>query len=190
MKKKYKRRRYFIDPGIQGEYVTIVLIASITAVLITGGTIYFSIWASILDTFSQPNSIIIPQLHPVFRATNKILLSRLLIAFGLLILLSIFASHRIAGPLYHIHKEVERVLDGDLSDNIHLRKHDAKRIVIFSATVNRFIHLLKDRIIEERKIAREISSLSEKVEKTPSLVKEELKKVASEIKRNTERFHL
>ena len=188
MKKRFRRRKYFIDPGIQGEYVTIVLIASITAVLITGGTIYFSIWASILDKFSQPNTI--AQLAPVFVTTNKILLARLLIAFGLLILLSIFASHRIAGPLYRVHKEVEKALGGDLSDDIHLRKHDARRIIIFSATLNKFIHLLKDRIIKERKIGEELSSLSEKVDKDPSAVAEELKKVASNLEKSTENFQL
>ena len=188
MSKKFKRRKYFIDPGIQGEYVTVVLIASITAVLITGGTIYFSIWSSILDNFSRPDAI--AQLAPVFVTTNKVLLSRLLIGFGLLIFLSIFASHRIAGPLYRVHQEVEKVLGGDLSNDIHLRKNDTKRIVIFSRTLNKFIHLLKNEIMRERNIGEELSSLSERVGKEPSAVKEKLKEIASDINRSTREFKL
>ena len=56
--------------------------------------------------------------------TNQGLLQRLILLLILIAWLTIFLSHKIAGPILHVNKALERLAKGDLRARIKLRKHD------------------------------------------------------------------
>ncbi len=64
-------------------------------------------------------------------AVQQLILWILLPGFGLIIvqilLLTIFFSHKLAGPVYRLELAMNRVLDGDYTEEIHLRDGDQLR---------------------------------------------------------------
>ncbi len=69
-----------------------------------------------------------------------LLINNLLIML-LIIVVGIFYSHRIAGPMYRIETDIKRVLDGEKSVEIHLRKKDKFRSL--AELVNQLIRKLE-----------------------------------------------
>jgi methyl-accepting chemotaxis protein len=43
----------------------------------------------------------------------------------LMIVVGIFMTHRVAGPVYRIESDIERVLAGEKGVRVHLRRHDS-----------------------------------------------------------------
>jgi len=60
----------------------------------------------------------------VMRIVSKANAAAILLASGWMGFASILHSHRIAGAMYNISRTIQRVLDGDLSAEVRLRKED------------------------------------------------------------------
>jgi nitrogen fixation/metabolism regulation signal transduction histidine kinase len=55
-----------------------------------------------------------------------------------IVLLTVFFSHRLAGPIYRLEKACNHMIAGDYTEEIHLRKHDEmKRLAGLLNEVNR-----------------------------------------------------
>ncbi len=195
MKERYwKRKRYFVDPSLQLGYMVVILITMV----ITGAVIYFSIWSVFLERISQLQAqtrvvlLFKDMVGSVFSRTNRLLSYYLPILFGLIVLLSIFFSHRIAGPLYRIDRDLDRLIKkGLFSGEIKLRRYDHTRIIAFSKSLNRLVTLLKERIGIERDLEKRLTLLVERMDEGPSLfpqVKKELATVAAEIQKSIKNY--
>ena len=64
------------------------------------------------------------RLVAIMATINTRLAVRLLLITPLVILVSIFLSHKIAGPIYRIEKFLKSIANGDLSAKLRLRKND------------------------------------------------------------------
>ena len=187
MKRRYSRKKYFIDPSLQLGYLAVVLIGMVLA----AGVVYFSIWSVFLEKIGQleSQSGVVPlfkeMLAAVFSKTNKLLCCELPILFGLMLFLSLFFSHRIMGPLYRIEQDLKRLVgEGDLLDKIKLRKYDHPRIIAFTKNLNRSISVLRKKIEMEKDLEKKLALLTKKMEEGPSLfpqVKEELAAIVTDI---------
>ncbi len=72
---------------------------------------------------------------------------------------SLLASHKVAGPVYVIVRQMEKLADGDMTARVRLRKKD-----IFqdeAVMINNCIEVLHERLHEVRKIATEIEQLAD-----------------------------
>lgn len=95
-------------------------------------------------------------------AYRRALLTSLLVAFGIgtfvvilqVVLLTIYFSHKVAGPVYRLEKVCHGVLDGDYREEIHLRKGDE---------LQNLAHLLNEAIRSSRE--RLVAIRDEKDEK-------------------------
>ncbi len=93
MKRRYIRKKYFIDPSLQLGYLVVVLLGMVLA----AGVVYFSIWSVFLEKIGQLESqagvvsLFKEMVTAVFSKTNKLLCCRLPILFGLMIFFSIIA---------------------------------------------------------------------------------------------------
>jgi methyl-accepting chemotaxis protein len=99
-----------------------------------------------------------------------------LITLGLIILATIvvmlFISHKIAGPLFRFEKELREVGEGDLTKDIILRKKD--QITDMADSLNKMSARLREKILAiQTEVECIIESASE--QKSPERLTEELK---------------
>lgn len=120
----YKRRNYFIDKEFQSKFILKFCLLIVAGGLLTMGILYFlalrSTTVSIVDS------------RVVVRTTADFILPLLIqtvavvtVLVGLAtIVVTLFVSHKIVGPLYRFKKVLEKMRAGDLSSNFHIRSYD------------------------------------------------------------------
>lgn len=122
--RSWKRRNFFIKKDFQGKFMLRSFI------LILAGAFVF---AAILSVFSA-HTVTMTYEDSYLRLdrTPKALMQEVIRAYGLYIFLlgivisgiSLFLSHRVAGPLYRLEKSVEEIMKGNLAFKITLRQKD------------------------------------------------------------------
>ena len=118
-----KRKRYFVKKLLQTKYILFVLLAMIIPTLVCGGALYYLIWQTVAEEIAIPEAIS-SSLIPALNRVNTILIIAIPLVFLIMFLLSIFISHKIAGPLYRLEKELKEIAKGDFSRKIKLRPND------------------------------------------------------------------
>jgi methyl-accepting chemotaxis protein len=97
------------------------LIAVLLAVVLAG-LVTFAL-ASVVVA-AAAGGLSLAALRRMYSALPPILLNDLVIMV-LLIIMGIFMTHRIAGPVYRVQKDIERVLDGEKGVRVKFRKGDS-----------------------------------------------------------------
>lgn len=167
MSQQHKRRNYFIKKDLQGKHVftyfAFVIIGSILF------SVIFSLFAANTLTISYDNYDL------KLGATPLILFEKILTAEWLFILLggiliviaSLFLSHRVAGPIFVFERTLDSMTKGDISKTIHLRKKDEGKEL--AVKINSFNIVLSSHIGEMRKLADEMeTSLAQLQEESSS----------------------
>jgi methyl-accepting chemotaxis protein len=72
---------------------------------------------------------------------------------------SLISSHKIAGPVYVIVRQMEKLAEGDLTARVRLRKKDVFQDEV--VMINNYIEVLHERLHDVRKIATEIEQLAD-----------------------------
>ena len=90
----------------------------------------------------------------------------LIVVIVILGVLSIFVSHKIAGPVYRLKRSLEQITAGDLALRVHLRKGDdlqdlADQLNLLTAEMQQFVSTLAD---ESSALAGQIDALEEWVD--------------------------
>lgn len=124
MAQTYQRRNYFIDLAFQMRFVfkfCTILIASF--LLIGGGMFVIS---------QHPKTVAIENTEILLKSTSHLIFPELALillvvaAFASLVVLflTLFVSHKIAGPIFRMKKELEFVQAGDLTRKFSIRNSD------------------------------------------------------------------
>jgi methyl-accepting chemotaxis protein len=124
MSKDYRRKKYYFKESTQGKYIfSYFILSALVMGLFTLLLVLFSM--NTLSINFDGNTFSMDQ-------TPRVLLDRLLGIHGILI--SLFGisliyfvtrfTHKTIGPLYKISRTIDAMTAGDLSQHIHLRKHD------------------------------------------------------------------
>lgn len=123
-KRGYKRRQYFIDRKFQSDYIIKFCALVVLGGLLTIGLLYLlamrSTTVSIVDSRVVVRSTA-DYLLPLLIQTVAVVTVMLAIA---VMLLAIFLSHKIAGPLYRFQKEMKNLENGDFTAEFRIRKMD------------------------------------------------------------------
>lgn len=125
--KTYKRRNYFIEKEFQAKFILKFCALVALAGLLTIGLLYFlaerSTTVSILNSRVAVRSTT-DFLLPLLIQTTLIVTIFVSVAT---IILTLFISHKIAGPLYRFKKVLEALGRGDFSLDCHIRQLDQLR---------------------------------------------------------------
>lgn len=117
------RSTYFIKRGFQLRYGFTLFLAMITVALIAGWTTFITTWTMLSESVSPPEVII--AMTDIFDKVSVVLIGRMLFGIIAIGILSVFISHKIAGPIYRLEKIAQQISLGDLSmENIKLREGD------------------------------------------------------------------
>ncbi len=124
MEKFKKRRSYFIADSFQLKFIFKFCLLIICASFLTGGLIYY---------FNlQTTTVAFENLKVVVKSTSDFILPMMLgillivtILIGIAtIIITLFTSHKIAGPLYRLKLDLEKIKCGDFSSAIQIRAGD------------------------------------------------------------------
>jgi signal transduction histidine kinase len=113
------RKRYLLKKRFQLGLTLKVFIALLAVAFITGWTIYYSIWSTVLSEFGQEKLIL------VHRAITGKLILRLALIMVAIAIMSVFVSHRMAGPVFKFERTLRQLNQGERVDKIRLRRGDS-----------------------------------------------------------------
>jgi len=182
----YKRRNYFIDKEFQTKFILKFCFIIALGGLLTIGILYLLAMQS--TTVSVVNSRVVVRttadfILPLLIQTVVVVMVIVSLAT---VLVTLFVSHKIAGPLYRFKKVIETLAEGDFSSDFRLRKPDQLQGVADAfngmiAKVRSEINALK---VNFNSLKDKLNSISEQdiaEHKRPYL--NELKKISQELDR-------
>jgi hypothetical protein len=115
--RSYKRRNFFVKKSLQVHFA----LSSFALLLFST----LGVWAMMNFVFrfylTEPW---VGGEHMFFSRVNAFMCLFILADGIAVFLLSIYFSHFIAGPIYHLEKTLKSIIDGHKVDPIYLRKHD------------------------------------------------------------------
>jgi len=122
MKKSNVRREYYIYREIQFKYIRLTLLLMLLVCIIMGYTVSETSLGVLTKTLSKVYPV--EDIKEVYGILNSTLILRLLLMIPVVIVAAMYVSHRIAGPVYRLEKELIQIGEGDLSRRLVLRKND------------------------------------------------------------------
>jgi len=119
-----RRKNYFIDKNFQTKFIVRFCLLIMLASLMTGALVYY--------LNRQTTTVAFENLKVVVKSTADFILPILLevmvvvtFVIGLAtIAITLFTSHKIAGPLYKLKVELEKMKEGDFSSPVRIRAKD------------------------------------------------------------------
>ena len=118
-----KRKARFIGTALQNKTLLLVFAAALVPAAIIALCLYYLIFNMLAWQIGIPEAIAY-NLVPVARRVNLIILIALPITLFVIWFIALELSHRIAGPLYRLEKELNERIDGKKSGPIQLREKD------------------------------------------------------------------
>jgi len=115
---KVVRKKFMVERGFQIRFMAVIIISMVLIALVTGLSIYTAVMQTLVNQFHGESLAVIK-----YAITSKIFVRSLLLIFAIAII-SVFISHRIAGPIYKFQRILEALASGEKVQEIKLRKRD------------------------------------------------------------------
>lgn len=154
-----KRRTVYIEKPFQRRFILKFCLIALVAMFCASLLLYFLSQDTMTATYryhhlslQQTAEAILPALI----ITNTVVLLGFLVAT---VFVTLYVSHKIAGPLYRLGKSVESIGQGNLKLRISLRRRD--QLADFAYQLDQMTQNLSERV---RKIQSEVSNLHEKTQ--------------------------
>lgn len=121
-KPKFKRTNYLVSTKFQLRYVGIILSLMLVTAIVCSYVVYYTV----MILMGEKLSSVYPQgrLIAVINMVNIRMMLSLLFIMPVVVMIGIYLSHKIAGPIYRIEKFLGDMAEGNFSSRITLRKGD------------------------------------------------------------------
>lgn len=124
---QYKRTNFLINKRFQLRFAFFVC-SWIFALSMIYPIVIFNIFEFFIKSFTDGNSVIPAMSADKVKTIENQVLVVLgiiqLVFLGITFILTIFLSHRIAGPLFKLKRAIDEVRNGNLDQTIYFRKND------------------------------------------------------------------
>lgn len=190
MAQKHQRRirNYFLKRNLQGKIMLAVFLAAVISCLFF--IIIFGLFSANSMTISYSGNDLQMGRTPAMLFKNALTANWvfLVICGSLLVIASIIGTHRIAGPLYHFEKTLDRMIHRNLRHIIRLRNKDEGKEL--SGKINDFNEVLSSDIRELRRRSKAITDLVNHFDslKSANLTAEEIDSLCQAIRNNNGRI--
>ncbi len=181
---KFQRRTVLIKRSLQLKYIGMVFVSVLLASLIVGGDIYYTMARMVLADN--------PSMSTAVTQFNTIILVKLALYLVLMLLISLYVSHRFAGPIYRFEKSAQIVSSGDLTHRVSLRTGD--ELLELQEEFNGMLATLQALVQKDRNLAVRITErLAAAIKKLPddksgAASREELQSIKVELEHLTRSF--
>lgn len=142
MAARERRRRYLVKKGLQFRYLGLILAAVVLPVIFVSGCLYYLIFFLMAEQLAIPESIAY-NLLPVFNKINFMLLVGTPALVLLLLCLGLIISHRIAGPIYRLEKDLDEIAKGNFSIRIKMRRND--ELISLAEKINKILQRVQEK---------------------------------------------
>jgi methyl-accepting chemotaxis protein len=183
-KPSFKRKNIFIDKQFQAQFIlkfcTLVAIGG----LLTIAILYF--WAGKSTTVSVVNSRVAVRstadfLLPLLIQTVLIVL--VIVGFAT-ILVTLFVSHKIAGPLYRLKKAMQNLEEGNLVEDFRIRRNDQLQNIAetFNNTIKKIREVIKNLKTNIPHLKEKLDSIQEhELSEQKRAILSELKRISDDL---------
>lgn len=140
------RRRYFIDPSFQTRFIfrfSLIVLAS--SLLITALVLLLT-WNSTTVTIEKTRVLVKPTTAFFLPVVLTTVVAVTIFSSLAVMALSLFQSHKIAGPLFRLKKEIDLLKEGAMDRNFTLRDKDQLQALALS--LEEMSETLQDKHIE------------------------------------------
>lgn len=136
-----RRKKYFIDQGLQLRFARFVILFVFLASILTGVTIFFTTFMMLGERLAA----VYPQgrLVEIFKSVYISFFIDMLVILPIIFAGSIIFSHRIAGPLPKIYQTLLEIGNGNFDQHLVLRKQDELTELVDA--INQMAVKLRDR---------------------------------------------
>jgi methyl-accepting chemotaxis protein len=144
-----RRRQYFIDKPFQAKFILKFCLVTIVSSLLIGGLVYFFTMNSTTVTIENTKVIVKSTADFILPALTLTVVIVVCCSALAVLLLTLFYSHRIAGPAYRLRKDVDRIAKGELENLFQIRQGDqlsslAEALVAMTRTIKLKVLAIKD----------------------------------------------
>ncbi|OGR82576.1 MAG: hypothetical protein A2636_04875 [Elusimicrobia bacterium RIFCSPHIGHO2_01_FULL_64_10] len=143
------RRIILVKRMLQLKIVILVL----AAVLAAGAAVVLDLYALLGDTLIRDLGE--GRAAELLAASARTVGLHFLVFFLIAAILSVFASHKFAGPIFRVEKVTESVADGDLTVRAVFRKGDD--LSETAESVNRMIESLREMLLKDKNLAERVA---------------------------------
>ena len=144
----YKRKNYFIKRDFQSKFILKFCLIILIGTILSTGLLFLFSQGTLISSFQQSRLVIKNTslaILPAVIYTNLITLGLITLAT---IVVTLFVSHKIAGPLFRFEKELKDIEKGDLTKSIKLRKKD--QTTDLADSLNQMTASLHGKVLEIR----------------------------------------
>ena len=124
MSEIYKRRNYFIDPAFQANFILKFCLIVVVSSLVIGTAMFFLSQNSTTVAIENTRVVAKPTADFILPEMAVLLLIVAVFSSLVVLILTLFVSHKISGPIYRIRKEIELLQNGDLTRKFNIRNSD------------------------------------------------------------------
>ncbi len=184
-KERFSRRNYFVLKGFQLRFSALVFIVTFTVGVICVWTTYITTWNDISQQVKSKafygriarvydqqlddeknaeiiSSVFALEFAEIFDRVSTVLVLRLLVGALILFVLSIFVSHKMAGPLFRMENIANSMRKGDLSVDLKkLRSGDEMEDL--ARAINGAITKLRTLMQKYQDMAGKLTELASKI---------------------------
>ena len=180
--KKFQRKTVLIKRSLQLKYIGMVFLSVLVASMIVGGDIYYSLTRVLLTECPSASDNVVQ--------FNSVLLVKTALYLGLMLLISLYVSHRFAGPIFRFEKSAQAVAGGDLTHRVSLRTGD--ELMELQEEFNGMVSGLQALVQKDRNLAQRLSERVDEVGRRlpegADAAREELKDLKIELAHLTRSF--
>lgn len=158
---QHKRTNFVSKPNFQLKLFVMVMLLVILVANLVGGTCYFMLSHKVQIAISK-HSVVAESLDwdTVRWALATNILFAELLALCVVFVLTMLATHTIAGPVYRIEKTLEEMAEGDLSQKVRLRPADEFKEV--ADALNEMAYQISGRIRKIRRAVQEVEAAQDR----------------------------
>ena len=117
------RIKWFMRHPVQAKYLLLVLVSMLAPMLLLGFCFYTLVFDLLARQLVFPEAIF-SNLVPVIDRVNNLLILTLPSLIVILLWCALVISHRFAGPIERLERDLDQILAGDTHHKIRLRKND------------------------------------------------------------------
>ncbi len=152
---RFQRRTVLVKRALQLKYIGMVFLSVLVASLIVGGDVYYSLMrVMLMECPSVAESVV---------QFNNVLFVKVGLYLSLMLLISLYVSHRFAGPIYRFEKSCQSLGAGDLTHRVSLRIGD--ELMELQEEFNGMAASLQSLLQKDRNLARRLSERVEDIAK-------------------------
>lgn len=151
-----QRKNYFIAKDMQSRFAGTILLLALLVAVITACNIYVlgSFFVERNATQAQQNDAW-ALIHDFIRDYWPRLVVLVFVNVIIVFMVSIIYSHQTAGPAYKLEKSIKRIVDGDLTFQVSLRRND--NLKELAAALNELLDKFRTTLTKAKGLTDDIS---------------------------------